>query len=226
MRSTVRPVLSLVVLTSAALALWGCNHETLSPGSQTLAVNYLPSPSGLGRYDRGSFKIQTVQALPIDPATPDIFGPDPNTSALLFRFDNDFTADMASTAPVLYSTIGLAEGDYQITKFRITPPALVDNDVSPTPATCIDGVAVLNKDSAPTGSVPDPIEFVLPPGETFVIRPGQTTLSIKVNVPGLIAGYESAFTCQLGCGPGGAPCLTAFNAAAFRASVLANVSFE
>ena len=44
-------------------------------------------------------------------------------------------------------------------------------------------------------------------------RPGQTTLGIKVNVPGLIAGYESAFTCQLGCGPGGGPCLTAFNTA-------------
>ena len=69
-------------------------------------------------------------------------------------------------------------------------------------------------------------EFINPPGMTFTINPGQTVLPIKINVPGLITGYENAFTCQLGCGPGGTPCLTGFDQAAFRSAVLANVSFQ
>ena len=61
---------------------------------------------------------------------------------------------------------------------------------------------------------------------TFTIRPGQKKLAITVNVPGLIEGYEDSYTCQSGCGPGGSPCLTAFNEANFRAVLLANLTLE
>jgi hypothetical protein len=68
--------------------------------------------------------------------------------------------------------------------------------------------------------------FTDPQSLTFTIRPGQTKLALTVNVPGLIAGYESSYTCQLGCGPAGSPCLTAFNEATFRAALLANLTLE
>jgi hypothetical protein len=219
MRTTKRNVLSLVVLTAVACATLGCSHNTLGSGTSALTVNFTPAPPGLGRYERGSFDIQTILGLPINPATGVIF----DTDVLVFNFDN-FHADLTSTAPVQYSKIALSEGNYRVTTFRITPPSLVDTDVSATPATCIDGVAVVDKSSTP--GVPASFEFTDAPELAFTVHPGQTTLSIKVNVPGLIAGYESAFTCQVGCGAGGTNCLTAFSEPTFRAAVLANVSIE
>jgi len=219
MRSGVRHTLSAMVVTAVAVAIVGCSHDTLGSGTQQLSMSYAPNPAGAGRWDRATFDIERAEALPIDPAAPAIFEGD----VLVFRFVN-FSADLAATVAAPYSTIALKEGTYELTKFRITPPALVDTDIPVNPVNCIDGVTVLNSSSAP--GVPASFEFVSSPELNFTVHPGQTTLDIKVNVPGLIAGYESAFTCQLGCGPGGAPCLTAFNAAAFRATVLANVKFE
>ena len=64
----------------------------------------------------------------------------------------------------------------------------------------------------------------------FTLSPGQTHLALTVNVPGLIAGYESAFTCQLvpcpGCPVDPRSVLTAFNTATFKAALLANVSIH
>jgi len=225
MNSRMRHVVSLILATSVAIAIVGCSHDTLGSGTQALQVLYNPSPSGPGRFERGPFTIQKLEAVPTDPAAGQIFDSENNTMILRFEgFDSSDGCDLAATAPVKFSNIALREGEYQITLFRITPPALVDEDVSPNPATCIDGVAAVNAQSVP--GAPADFSFVNEPQFKFTIRPGQTILNIKVNVPGLVAGYESAFTCQLGCGPGGAPCLTAFNAATFKAAVLANVTFE
>jgi hypothetical protein len=208
----------VIVLSSVAVATVGCSHDTLGSGTQELAVVFSPDPSGAGRFERGTMDIQALQALPDDPATAVIFEDD----TMIFRFDT-FIADLVSPNAVAYSKIALAAGTYKITRFKITPPSMVDTNVPPNPATCIEGVAAVDR-SAP--GVPPSFEFLDAPEFDFTVRPGQTTLAIKVNMPDLIAGYESAFTCQLGCGPGGGPCLTGFNIPAFRAAVLANVTFE
>lgn len=221
MNSRMQHVVSAILATSLAVAIVGCSHDTLGSGTHALQVLYSPSPAGAGRYERGPFDIQKLEVLPTDPATGQIFNP--VTDTLILRFDA-FPANLNATTSVNFSTIALPEGEYQVTLFRMTPPALVDENVSPTPATCIEGVAAVNSQSIP--GTPASFSFVNEPQFKFTVRPGQTTLGIEVNVPGLIAGYESAFTCQLGCGPGGGPCLTAFNTAAFNAAVLANVKFE
>jgi hypothetical protein len=80
-------------------------------------------------------------------------------------------------------------------------------------------------------NIADVLTFVFPnPADTpanltFTLRPGQTKLAIKVNVPGLIAGYESAFTCQPNCFLNFS-CLTAFSVPNFKAALLANISIE
>lgn len=220
-----RQVVSVILAASVAVAIVGCSHDALGSGTQALQVLYNPSPAGSGRFERGPFSIQTVRILPTDPATGQIFNPATDTLILRFgTFASDDGCDLNKTAPVNFSTIALAEGEYQVTLFSLTPPALVDENVSPTPATCMEGVAAVNAQAVP--GAPANFSFNNEPQFKFTVRPGQTTLNIKVNVPGLIAGYESAFTCQLGCGSGGMPCLTAFNPATFEAAVLANVTFE
>jgi hypothetical protein len=217
-------VLSFVVLASATVAVTGCNHDTLRSGSEDLNVTYLPSPSGAGRYETAAFSINKIQFLPADPATAAIYG----TERLQFRFDF-FTADLTKTEEVSFTNIVLAAGTYRVTLIEFTRLSLKDSNVAPNPQTCIEGVAVLDG-SQPQGQVPAKFAFNDPPDNLsdliFTIRPGQTKLQLTVNVPGLIAGYESAYTCQLGCGSGGTPCLTAFNQAAFKAALLANVTFE
>jgi hypothetical protein len=215
----------MILAASVAVAIVGCSHDTLGSGTHALTVQYTPSPAGSGRFERGPFDIQKLEVLPTDPAAGQIL--DPATDTLILRFDT-FTAqdgsDLNATGPVFFSTIALPEGEYQVTLFQITPPALVDEDVPANPATCMDGVAAVNAQSI--AGTPSSFRFENEPQFKFIVRPGQTTLNIKINVPGLIAGYESAFTCQLGPAPDFRPTLTAFNAATFNAAVLANVKFE
>ena len=225
MNFRVRNVVSMVLATFVVVAIVGCSHDTLGSGTHTLQVVYNPSPTGTGRYERGPFTILKLEVLPTDPAAGQIIDPLHDTMILRFTsFAAQDGCDLTKTSPVNYSTIALPEGEYQVTLFKITPPALVDENVPANPATCIEGVAAVNAQSVSPAFAD--FSFINEPQFKFTIRPGQTTLAITVNVPGLIAGYESAFTCQLGCGSGGAPCLTAFNAATFNAAVLANVKFE
>jgi len=223
MRSSVRHVLSVIVLASVAVATIGCGHDTLGSGTQDLSVTYTPSPAGAGRYETATFDITKIQVLPVDPATTAIYG----TEALLFRFFR-FQADLTATNPVAFAQIALAAGTYRVRLIGFTSPFLSDDLVSTTPATCIDGVGALNPQAAP--GVPAEREFDDPASLNFTVRPGQTTLALRVNVPGLIAGYESSFTCQFlpcpGCPVDPAPSLTAFNEATFRAALLANVTLE
>ena len=213
-------MLSVIFLASVAVAATGCNHDTLGSGTQALNMTYRPSPSGAGRWDRASFTINRIQALPTDPEAAAIFG----TERLLFRFST-FTSDLTQTQDVPFANIALSTGTYRITLIEFTPPTLVDTNVSPTPVTCLDGVDVLSSQSAP--GIPSSFVFSNPAGMTFTVLPGQTTLSLTVNVPGLIAGYESSFTCQDVCAPPKkSPCVTAFNQATFEAALLANVTFE
>ncbi len=222
MRSRRRLAVSLLAFFPVIAVAVGCSHTDLEDGTQALSVDIIPNPAGTGRYERASFQIQTIQALPVDPNTPAIYGND----SLLFTFEQNVRVELdLLTSPIHYSAIALGNGLYRITKFSITTPSIVDeDDLPPNPPTCIEGIAVLQAGSAP--GLPGNFEFIDPPGMTFTISPGQTLLPIKINVPGFIAGFENAFTCQLGCGPGGAPCLTAFDEAAFRSAVLANVSFQ
>lgn len=240
MKSGIPHVLCVIVLTSAVVAPTGCSHNTLSSASQDLSVTFSPSPPGAGRYvgvglDSASFIINTIQALPADPATASLYVDSTGgTHPLLFRFkpfDPDNHPDLLTeTQESEFSHIALSTGTYRVSVIEVTPLVLVDDNVSPTPASCIEGIAVIDHQS-PSG-IPDTIRFEFPNPDdtpaslTFTIRPGQKKLALKVNVPGLIAGYEASYTCQLGCGPGGSPCLTAFSVANFRAILLANLTLE
>jgi hypothetical protein len=219
MSSPVRQALSVILLASVAAVGAGCNQDTASGGAQGLVVTITPNPAGAGRYELPQFIINKIQVLPVDPELAALYG----TEKLLLRF-KPYTVDLAATQDITYSTIALSAGTYRVTFLEVTPPSLVDSDLSPTPASCIEGLAVINAQSV-TPNIPD-FSFADPPSLNFTVQPGQTRLAIKINIPGLISSYESAFTCVLGCGPGGTPCLTAFDQAAFRAAILANLTLE
>ena len=219
MSSSIRHVLSVIILASVAVAATGCSHNTLSSASQALSVTFTPSPAGAGRYTKAPFIINKIEVLPADPATAALY------DTLRLRIPGTpFTAQLTDTQDFEFAQIALGTGTYRVTSIEIGPPGLVDENVSPPFATCIEGVEVIDGSQPP--GVPSTFVFTDPQSLTFTIRPGQTKLALTVNVPGLIAGYESSYTCQLGCGPGGSPCLTAFNEANFRAVVLANLALE
>jgi hypothetical protein len=222
MRSRKRLAIFLLAIFPAIAVAVGCSHTDLEEGTQALSIDLTPSPGGAGRYERAQFTIKTIEAIPTDPNTGSIYGA---SDTLLFNFDHNYIADLTLANPSHYSSIALSTGGYRIVNLIISPPNLIDtDDLPPNPPTCIEGIAVLQGGSAP--GMPTEFVFTNPPELTFTISPGQSVLPIRVNVPGLVAGYENAFTCQLGCGPGGSPCLTAFDQAAFRAAFLANVSFQ
>jgi hypothetical protein len=225
MRSALRQALGVIVLAAAAFAPTGCSHDTLGGASQGLHVTFRPSPTGAGRYESASFIIDQILVLPADPATAALYT-DSNGVSHPLRFRRDpLTANLTLTADVPYADIALATGTYRVTLIDVHAPVLLDQDLSATPASCIEGIAVIDGTSPPD-QVPVLFSFTDPASLTFTIRPGQTDLALTVNVPGLIAGYESSYTCQLGCGPGGSPCFTAFNTTAFRAALLANMTLE
>jgi len=228
MRSSFLPALSGLVLASAVAMAVGCSQDTLNSGSQHLNMTYTPSPSGSGRFDSASIKINKLQALPADPAEAALFG----TERIIFRFD-PFTANLVLDTPVTYSDIALSVGTYRVTLIEFAPPALIDTNLAPPPyASCIDGIATINAQSAP--GIPRTFLFNSPPdnlsGMTFTLSPGQTSLALTVNVPGLIAGYEASFTCAFvpctGCPVDPKPTLTTFDTQTFKAALLANITIK
>ena len=221
MRSAIRHVVSVLILASVAVAATGCSHNTVDSASQALRVTYTPSPAGAGRYERASFFINIIEVLPADPRTAALYG-----SARLRFQTSPFTAKLTETQDVEFAKIALGAGTYRVTLLEITAPTLVDENVIPIPGNCMSGIEVIDGTTNPPGQVPSTFAFTDPQSLTFTIRPGQTKLAITVNVPGLIAGYESSYTCQNSCGPGGFPCLTAFDVANFRAILLANLTLE
>ena len=226
MRSGFLHMLSGMVLASVAVMAPGCSQDTLNSGSLNLDMAYTPSPSGTGRFDNARFTFVSIEALPADPAEAALYG----TERLLFSF-SPFIADLTRVTPVTYSNISLSEGTYNVTKLVVTPLDLVDTQLAPPPyASCIDGIAVIDSNSG--NGAPASFTFNNPPTLTFTVYPGQTTLALTVNVPGLIAGYEAAFApgCQLvpcpGCPVDPRPTLTTFNSATFRAALLANITIR
>jgi hypothetical protein len=213
-----RGVIGVLVLAAVGLLATNCSDSDLQSGTEGLAVKYIPSPSGAGRFERGSFGIVSLKILPIDPATASIYG----ASQLSVPFDA--SVDLTATTPRTVGQVGLAAGDYRVTKLEISSPFMVDENISPTPATCIEGVAAVPSGPA-AGQVPSTIEFLNPPLLGFTVHPGQTTLSITVDVPRLISEFQAEFTCVDDCF-GGQPCLTAFDEAAYRNTMLSVISIQ
>jgi hypothetical protein len=221
MRTTGQSVMSVLFLAATFALVAGCSHDTIESGTNSLAVKYNPSPSGSGRFDRAELNIGTLQILPADPDLASVYG----GRSLSLRFD-PFTADLTVTQAVTFSQVALAAGTYNVTSIRLTSPILVDTDVNPAPATCIDGVAAFPSGPAQF-QVPAQTTFPNPASLTFTVQPGQSRLSLTIDVPGLIAGYEAAFTCSTTdprCG--GQACLTDFDQTAYANALLANISIE
>ena len=227
MHSRVFFLLSVVALAALSVIAIGCSENTLVSGSQNLNMTFTPSPSGSGRFDDASFIVNRIQVVPTDASGAAVFG----TERLVLKFV-PYTADLDSTQPVFYSNISLSAGTYGVTFIEYTPPALVDTNLAPpTPTTpCIDQVPVINGQS--TSGVPLAFNFTDPPTLTFTVQPGQTNLALTVNVPGLIAGYQAAFTCSFvpcpGCpvDPRAVLSGTPFNTPVFTAALLANITIK
>jgi hypothetical protein len=200
--------------------LQGCSSsDPLGSGTESLTVRYVPNPAGAGRYNRADLTLQRIHIRPADPELVPIYGSTP----LALKFGT-FRVDMTLESAAVYSEIALVPGDYIVTIFELTRPQLVDSDAITAPASCVDAIAALPSGPA-TGAVPNLFTYPNPPSLAFTVRPGQTQLNLTMNVPGVIAAYEAAFTCNPDCG-GGAPCLTGFDAAAFTTAYLANISLQ
>jgi hypothetical protein len=219
MRSTMRGVIGVLVLAAVGLLATNCSDSDLQSGTEGLAVKYTPSPSGAGRFERGSFGLASLKILPDDPATAAIYG-----STQLSVFFDPFAADLTATTPQTFSQVALAAGNYRVTEFKVTSPTMVDENVSPTPATCIDGVVAVPSGPA-AAQVPNTITFLNPPTLAFTVHPGQTSFSITVDVPRLVSEYQAEFTCLADCG-GGQPCLIGFDETAYRNTMLAVISIQ
>jgi len=230
MRSRFLHMLSGMVLASVAVMAAGCNHDTLSSGSQNLDMTYTPYPSGAGRFDNAIFDVIQIKVLPADPEERKLYQTPNGPGGLLFLFDR-FLADLTLTAAVPFSHIALSAGTYNVTLIDFTFPVLVDENLAAPPyASCMDGVSTI--DAQPPPGVT--LRFRAPTDNldslTFTIQPGQTSLSLTVDVPGLIEDYEAAFA------PGCIPCqncsadprstLTTFDTQAFRANLLRNISIK
>jgi hypothetical protein len=221
MRITGQRVLSALFVVSTLTLVGGCSHDTIDSGAYSLAVRFDPSPSGAGRFERAELNIATIQVLPADPDLASVYG----GRALSLRFD-PFTANLTLTQPVTFSQVALSAGTYKVTSITLTSPILVDTDVNPAPATCMDGVAAFPSGPA-AFQVPPQTTFSSPPSLMFTVQPGQSKLSLTIDVPGLIANYEAAFTCSTTdprCG--GQACLVSFDQTAYASALLANISIE
>jgi hypothetical protein len=221
MTSRSTQVLTAAAILVTALAL-GCSSDTATSSTAGLSVRFVPSPTGVGRFagdanDEAELIIFKIAFAPSDPALVELLGQD----ALVMRF-GDFDADLAATDPAEYAPIALPPGTYVIKQFQFRPPTLQDGTASQAAPACIDRVARID-----TGPFLNPNVFELDEndGYQFTVQPGQTKVDIVVDVPGLIASYQAAFTCEDSCG-GGNACLTAFDADAFRAAFLTHVSIH
>ncbi len=226
----------LIVLAAIGLGISGCSQDKLSSGTESLGVVFAPNPAGMGRFERGVLTISLVRVLATDPLTAQVFG----TQSLQLRFGTFPNADeqdtfpngvLAISQPVAFSNVALAQGTYALTHIEITHPSLTDtgipNPVPTDPGSCMLGVASV---SATTVGAPGIVVFDNPAGlKIFTVHPGQTTLSIKLNIPAFLTAYETEFTCQVGCGTNDPTrnCVIApFNESAFRSAFLANLTIE
>lgn len=230
MNSRARLMLSVIVVASVALGVTACKHETLDSGTQGLGIMFTPNPGGSGRFEDASIRISKIQFLPTDPETGAIFGDQELQlvfGASSFDLSNPNSVGFEQKPDGTYRIpyIALSQGTYRVTNLVVNHASLVDTNLAAPPfATCMDGVAVVD---ASTVGAPEQTTFVDPPNLAFTVRPGQTTLSVKLDVPAFLSAYQAAFTCQAGCGPGGANCVVApFNETAYRDAVLANLSIE
>lgn len=228
MSSRVRKALSVALLTAGLVAGPACDSESVTGGSQTVTLTVNFGSTGIGRYTSATWIVRKIRVLPADPSTAALYG-----SNQLLMFFSTLDVNLAATQGQLVSTISLAPGTYRVSFLEVTPLVLLDDELDPNPPTCIEGIAVIDGTKPCTviqgvcqPDLPSEIGFTNP-AYGFTVTPGQTTnVNMNVDVSELIAGYESAFTCTPGCGPGGSPCLTAVNQSTYRAAILANVTFE
>ena len=225
MHSRLLFLLSVLVLAMLSIVAIGCSDNSLESGSQNISMTYTPSPSGSGRFDDAKFIVNTIEVVPTDANGVEVY----EGKRLVLKYSS-FSADLTSTQPVFFSNIALSAGPYAVTSIEYTPPALVDTNLAPNPATCMDGIEVF--DESRTTGVPETFTFTDPPTLTFTIQPGQTSLALTIDVPGLIAGYQAAFTCSFvpcpGCPVDPRPTLsgTPFNTPVFEAALLANITIK
>ncbi|HEX4824835.1 MAG TPA: hypothetical protein VFV19_11000 [Candidatus Polarisedimenticolaceae bacterium] len=219
MKTTGRALAVVSIALAIGAGVVSCSNDTLDSGTQGLTVNFVPNPSGSGRFNRGSFDIRSIRIRPSDPATASAYG---NTN-LSLRFLS-FTADMTQSATTFYSNVALSAGTYDVRQIVLGSPQLVDTGTPPGGPNCIDGIAAIPSGPA-TGQVPQIFTYDNPASLTFTVHPGQTVLKITADIPAIISSYESAFTCVSDCGSG-TPCLTQFDEAAFTAAFLTHITLQ
>ena len=217
-------ILAAGVLGVAALASSGCSSDPVGSSTAALSVRYSPSPAGAGRFgdgqgDEALLTIRTVLFRPVDPEMDELLGDSP----LMMRFST-YDANLARTDADEFAAIALAPGTYRITGFDYRPPRLQDSGASQAAPVCIDRIAAI-----PSGPAQIDVPFIYDLNEadglTFTVAPGQTSIDMAIDVPGLIAAYSAAFTCTDSCG-GGNACLTAFDVDAGRAAFVDHISFH
>ena len=187
-------------------------------------MTFSPGPATT-RYTSGNFRIENLYVIPADPAAVSVYGAG---QVLVLNFDT-FRGEFFPSQPAKFSNIALAQGVYKVTNMSVTHPVL-SQIPAPTPSPqdpCIDGVQFLSIANVnPNPGVPVNTVFTESDGITFAVRPGQTSLSIKLDVQSFIPAYEAAYTCNF-CGSNPVrSCLTGFNETTFRAAILANLRFQ
>lgn len=218
-RTTIRTAVgsALVGLVILAGGCTGSEELVTQPGSLSLEV--VISPAGSGRYETATMQIRQVSFRPVDPDADASLGNEslaflPSPASLTFQSDR----------PATLRTIPMTEGTYRVERVVFSNIAALDSDPVSPGATCLEQYLA---SSAGSGRLPptlpsevaqtanaDVIVSDFNPVPTFTItRAGATAVRMVINGPGLLAAYESAFTCRTSglCGSSvPAPCLSGF----------------
>ena len=220
MTSKVRRGCVAALAVAVVCGIPGCSHDTLTSSTAGLAVTYLPSPSGAGRFEQGTIGITSVNFVPADPALAAL------TPGNDLTLGAGITEDVTSSTPKTLARVALSPGTYKVTQIKFVPPqSLLDENPDPNAPNCTQKVGAVPGIGPASGQVPGQYVFDESDGYQFTVRPGQTKLNLRVDMPTMISGFEGAFTCQDDCG-NGTPCLTTFDAAKFRTVLLNTVSIE
>src|SRR5262245_24938040 len=222
MTSRMIRLLAAGAIGAASLVSVGCGSDPVETSTASFSLRFVPSPSGAGRFgdaqnDSAVFNILSISFRPVDPELDALLGPQPYP-----MFFSVYNADLARTDPDEAARMALVPGTHKITAMEYRPPRFEVPDASQAAPVCIDRIAAI-----PSGGGFPPFKYTLDEndGLGFTVSPGQTHVDMVVDVPGLIAAYSAAFTCNDNCGFG-VSCLTAYDSDAGRAAFVEHFSFQ
>lgn len=217
-----RRLVALGTVSAAILILvasLGCTQDSrVTSGSATVAiVSSVVSPPP-ARWDTARFFLSRACARALDS---DWGGNDGQCGLDLIA--NAVAMDLRSQSTEVFFETPLPAGSYRLESLFWVAPTLEDPDASASAPTCLEKISVIPPPLT-TGIQVFPSATFLDPPIDFTVAPGETArITVEVNATGLVADYESRWTCvdtpNSLCHLEPSPCLFSFDSGGFGAAI-------